>query len=955
MAANVRYRSVYYNTTGTSVQWTLEILDTEPVGQVFNFESTKPDESFEGLTRDLKPGVYPSSLKFGMFIREAPRVVGSTTFGPSSSFIDDIATAAEGRFLARLYKDGAMVFVGPIIYDQCSWEDGADPYLMNITAVDGMNRWQTTDYLTNIGDVKYYSRTQKSFVYSSTPLTYDGPLVGASYTIIEHIVNNSPAPGGVGGGVLYTATTTWAWREIYRVESPGTGWVFQGNSRWAHEVSYTNEQTTEFLDSRYHLTRDVDEEKKRTVLELVTRAIAETNMTGEYISPAVMFDTDEEWREHDMTTGDPCNLMRIHEEPFIGKTWADVVQEICRLLFWRAYYSNGRYHFEQISTRDESTFTRYTYQYDGTLVGTETASLDLNFNTLPIKPGIGGTYRFLAPFKSVEAKVTLDGNDYLEGITWIGGQYGTRYLGRVKKDSTDQKMWVVLECAIYSTFDPSFLYIYQQSYINLICLHQISIVYSVRITNINTGVTYYLTETSPGLSSGTWETTETEINPPGNYFGHAGRRYTTTDFSHRIDRTFKMLAETLPGATDDLFDINISVSHIVKYDSAVGAEAWTTLNPTGHQVSFNAVKNSMKLYSTASLADLSNWVESEGNIELVYMSENDVDNSIKVKTELQWADTGQFKKAIEIYNGSKWKKSAEWSIGGIGTPVPIGELLVTEIMSLRTLPRKIYSGSYLSTLPNAETRFQRDTSFYLPLSCSKDTDVDTFQGEFLEIARSTPPDVDVIESPIVGLDELADLAGSLPPEDVDTTLYFETNEAITAGATLTEVDIVNTLGAYVASGETVSIVHPTSGVTENVVLTQEILPADTVMYFESNVMANSYPDASYIVVQDGDVDIESGGSKYFYSNSLYNGASHTVPIAAIDFVVFTGMTGQQINKKVKINRNGSEMFGWPFTTFAVIQSNAAWFTIDPDTNQIIFKTDFEFVDEIIVIDIDLNR
>ena len=282
MAANVRYRGTYYNTTGTYSTWIIEILDTESVAGVTNVEITRPNESFEGLTQDLKPGIYPASLTFGMYMRSSPKVKQGVTYGASIGILTDIASSPEGRFLARLKKDGAIHFVGPIIYDQCSYTDESIP-LLNITAVDGLNRWQTTDYISQVGDLRYYSRTLKSFVYDPLPLSYDGPLTGACYTIIEHIVNNSPAP--VGGGVLYTATTTWAWREIYAVDSPGSGWVFQGNSRWAHEVSYTNEVETEFVDSRYHLTRDVDDEKHRTILEYFNRAMVATKMDGEYVSP----------------------------------------------------------------------------------------------------------------------------------------------------------------------------------------------------------------------------------------------------------------------------------------------------------------------------------------------------------------------------------------------------------------------------------------------------------------------------------------------------------------------------------------------------------------------------------------------------------------------------------------------------------------------------------------------
>ena len=145
-----------------------------------------------------------------------------------------------------------------------------------------------------------------------------------------------------------------------------------------------------------------------------------------------------------MTTGDPAALMRLHEDPFLGKSWWDGIQDVCRLMNMRVYYSKGRYHFEQISIRDEDEFDRYKYESDGTLIGSETPTLDLDFSALTIEPGTGGTYKFLAPFRSVEASITLDQGDLLAGVVWKDGEYGTRYLGRIKRSDGVQKMRVVI-------------------------------------------------------------------------------------------------------------------------------------------------------------------------------------------------------------------------------------------------------------------------------------------------------------------------------------------------------------------------------------------------------------------------------------------------------------------------------------------------------------------------------
>ena len=945
MAANVRYRSTYYNTTGTPTTWIIEILDTESVAGVVKFQTdASPNESFEGLSDNLNPGIYPSMIQFGMYLRSTPRTIGANVYGTTIDFVDDIISSAEGRFLAKLYKDGVMHFVGPIIYDQCSYSDESIP-LLSITAVDGLNRLSTTDYVSQVGELRYYSRTQKSFVYDNSPLLYDG--IVSPVTLIEHIVENSPA--GVGGGVLYTATTTWVWREIYAIDSPGAGWTFQGQGRWTTEVDYTNELITEFVDSRYHLTRDIDDAKHRTVAEFMYRAMLETKMDGEY--SGVMYDVAMEWREHSMTTGDPTALMRIHEEAFIGGTWESGMKEICRLLNMRIYYSKGRYHFEQISIRDNTTFTRYIYDADGTSGGAdETASLDLDFSALTIEPITGGLTKFLPPLKSVEASISLDNANLLDGVNWNDGYLGERYLGRIKQVDGDQKVYIELNGAITSTFDPTILLLFGQSFINLICEHTVTVYYTVRINNINTGTTYWLDQGAGTGSIGTWETNIADLHHAETRFGQPTRRYSVENYGYTVDRRFYTLAETLPGSTGDMYDIHVSLRIAIAFQSPAGSVFWITTFPDKFWTLYNTHDNIFKIYSTADLnTDVKDWVEADGSSDLVYVAENDVANSVKVTTEVKWADTGQHEKSIEIYNGTDWQRSAEWSIGGIGTPKVIMELLVYEIMSLRTVPRKIYSGGFASSIPNTENRFQRGTDYYLPLACTRDSDVDLFSGQFLQIAKTTPPDVTGIVNPIAGspLPGQTDFNGIDPPSE--PTLYFETNEVITAGSTLTECDIVNTLLVYVASGETVAIVNTATGESENVTLTQEINPSDTVMYFESNVMAYSYPDGSPIVIQDGDVVIESGGSKYFYSNELYNGSTHTVPISAIDMSVLAGLSPTQITKKIVIDRGGARMFAKETPT----EPSPQLFWIDTGTNEIIFH--LEVVDEQIIIDIDLNR
>lgn len=913
MAANVRYRSIFYNTTNTGsgdVTWTIEILDTEAVAQVHNFETDgHPDESFEGLTTDLRPGVYPSNLKFGMYIRSVPNNDKGTTFGPNESFITDLFAAAEGRFLVRYYKGEDLQFVGPIIQDQCSYEDASEPYLLHITAVDGMAKWDSEDYVSEVGQIVYYSQKGTIFAYDTSTLLYDGLIT--EVIVISHSVEQvSVAPAAWG------QITTFAHRQVYSKNSPGTGWVFQGEGLWAKELTYTNEVETETVGERYLLTRDIDDDAHRTVAEYIKRAIAETRMTDEYPDPDIMYDCSCEWYEHSMEdfVSDPFTMMRVHEEPLIGGSWLNAMQEISKLLNLRIYYSNARYHFEQITLRDATTFTRFIYKADGTSAGAaETASLDIDFSAVEIDPETGGEYKSLAPFKSVEATLALDSADLLEGVIWKEGSMGMKYLGRIKRVAGTQITRIRLIQAITSTFDPAILATLDPEIVNTYCEHEVRVFTQVRLTNVLTGTTYYLTQTVAEF--GTWETDEFSWQTNQKFGRQAnGTVYSVENYGYTKDHVRNIqTTDNIPDPTDAMYDVHVSLTFQVFFTNILGSSFWWIAHPDNHWHSLTSLTgvdkpNSMRFYS-----DNDPWTEMTGTVAQgkTYFIENNVSNSIKVKIPVQWGDTGQFKKAIQIYDGDKWINSVAWSILGVGDPQDILALLVSEIASFRTAPRKLYSGGFITTMPNAESRILRGSLYYLPLSCRKDLDVDAFQGQFLQIAKTTPPEGGTIGEPYptdqipVGTTGVGFEGEDDAPDPID--LVFETNEVITATDTLTDLDIVNTEGVFVEKNTWVRIIHPTTGVNEVVTLTSDIEPGDTNMQFSSHEFVNSYPDASLIVPVLSVATMPQGLDQYYYF------FKHNYTATFIDAVRFNFVNGDttsphDINKRYMVMRNHQRIY-----------------------------------------------
>ena len=951
MAANIRYRSTFYNTTitgsgGTPITRKIEILDTESVAGVVNFEGVGLDMSFEGLSQDLKPGVQTSSIQFGMYLRTTPEAKKGVTYGITDDILVDIAGAVEGRFLVAVYDNDVLKFIGPMIYDQCTWSDESVP-LMRITAVCGLTRWSTEDYISEVGQIVYYSKSGAISPYDTFPPGFDGPEA-TDWIVVEHKVTQV--------AFLWWSTTTWARREVYSKNSPGAGWTSVGGGKWVKKLTYTNETEEEDPGVSYLFTRDIDDEKHRTLIEFFTRGMEKTKMTGEYPDPDVMFDTSIEWYEHDMKnfTDDPATMARIHEGPMIGKSWMDAMTEICKTFYLRIYYSNGRYHFEQISLRDVEDFPRFIYKADGTSAGAaETTALDISFTTMEIDPETGGNHRFIAPFKSVEAFISLDNANLLDGVRWGTGQMGMKYLGRIKRSTGTQAMRVVTTFDVTSTFDPAILQILDPGLVNSLCKHTVKVIFQVRLTNVELGTVYYLDVVS---GDGEWTIVPTEFSRSVP-FGVGSTIYTNDKYGFTKSLANGFTTEDIPDPENAMYDVHMSVTFSIEWDNANAATLWDTNNPDKHWHvvetvgEFGKNENEMRFYSDLSTNPYTEHPDTIAQGK-TYFIENDVENSVKVKVELQWGDTNQFEKAIQILNEDDlWINSKGWSINGAGDPVELGMLWVTEVMSLRVVPRRVYTGTFISSILAAENRLLKGTKYYLPLNCTTNASYDGFQGDFLEIDKTEPPEGGILSDPLDGA-PLPGLTGFDNPEgggeEEEDQLYFETDEAITASDVLTECDIINTQGWSISAGNTVKILNLATNASETVTLTADIEPGSTLMEFESHAFVFSFPDGSPIIINAVEPPPFSSLSKYHYTNKNYTSGEHVV--SQFPFSVLDGMNNNQRDKKVHVYRNGQKLICIHGET---VDPNPMYWDYDTDDTKFTFPIAFD--GEAIVIDVDLKR
>ncbi len=901
----IRFSGTWYNTTGDLVTWKADILDTiADSGGLYNCHiDAAPTINYSGLQQDLRPGIFPTEYTVAMMLMTSPKISHGVTYGPTDSILSDLFNSAEGRFFLKLYKNDVHVFTGVILPDQCTWTDNS-PSWLKLVAADGLYRLSTENYISEVGSIQYVTlrrwTTGSYDEFSDTPVVTGSPLVttlsGSEWIMTEHLSEKNG--GGLFNGKSSYRNTTYARYEQYQVESPGTGWVDQGGGLWAKELDYFNEVIVDESDY-YHLTRDIDNTPFRNVTEYIRRAMGIIPCKDEY-GEICMYDIVDTWWETGMYdfTQNPCEMMRLSERKFaVGNKWSAVIDDILKLKYMRLYYSDGRYHFEQISERGESPIDRYCYDKEGTFLETEEdVDLDIVYEDEGFGVGAGGSYKALAALKDVKITVPLQGSNLLENQKWSLFQQGSKYLARIIKTENDVNLKVFIRSNLKSEFLIGGLPVnFYSSY----C----TITIRVRVTNIETGITYHLKPVDPvDWGTPTWET-----DPTVAYFTKTlFLQYLFNGTGGRIF-DFGITSEDLPGDNGDSFDVYVSVN----FESFLGdfAAYWTEENPTKYKLSAETDEAS----SLTTVDPDGNAVNA--NQQKFYTVTIDPDNSVTYEQTAKFCDTGLKDDSIEIKSSGSpisWRKSKLWSRGGVPPGREILQLQAEEIASLRMVPLRIYSGSFLTSLISTQNRIQRGTYIYLPLSVSIDHDVDTISGDFVNVARTTPPDGVVTGIPIAGENLFGPANITNPdPDDTDTPqpipMGFETDENIDALDTLSTCAIINTDGVFLETGTIVRILDTATGLYEDVILTADINPLDTSMTFTSHLFLNSYPSGSQLSPVGDIVTIPTNLNQiYYYKKANFTGTSISAP--NFTFVDPEVVSPAAINKRYQVWRNGIKIY-----------------------------------------------
>lgn len=134
--ASIRYRTDYKNIDRVEVPWRLDIYDTDITELTHEVNTSKITRAYHGLTREIKPGIIPSSLTVGLKI-------DANELG----FLEQVRDSTENRFYFKLYENTTNInFIGRIATDNIVFQDAPRPGDSELTATDGLVSLKKLDF-----------------------------------------------------------------------------------------------------------------------------------------------------------------------------------------------------------------------------------------------------------------------------------------------------------------------------------------------------------------------------------------------------------------------------------------------------------------------------------------------------------------------------------------------------------------------------------------------------------------------------------------------------------------------------------------------------------------------------------------------------------------------------------------------------------------------------------------
>ena len=465
-----------------------------------------------------------------------------------------------------------------------------------------------------------------------------------------------------------------------------------------------------------------------------------------------------------------------------GRTWHEVLEQMCSIFGLRFYYSEGQYRVEQIFERISGTFTEHTYQKDFTKIG-ETAGLSLS-KTLNQTSGkarlAGNMFNFLPAVNNVSVVVNKEPKALIGAISDDATQ-PTFNIGFVASSPDNQIFFAFYHIAQVIVEDViSAANIFMKLRLN------------VELYDFNANTTYYLKRTYTGMtpSSITWTTTQNGsgyevLLGPLNEF----------DADHYVYGNTAIATPNVPADGDVTFDWEFvefvdtnGATHTLDSENSYG---WQMENLNVRTTNGEGIQNeTTRIRAISPSTDIKSNLSYELPEMNIFSGNGEQGSLVKITTTL----------GIDIripYGG--------WREGNSGSYSTIQKLICQEFLKMMDEPIERYQGTIFSN-HDFKRRLTFDSKNFLQLNGSFNANLDQWDGEwFAVVSASITPTFDdtTISNSSLSIGNVNGINGNTAFEGV-SVVNTETNDIeVTESATIG--------GPMTTNGAVITAVNDISG------------------------------------------------------------------------------------------------------------------------------------------------
>jgi len=182
-----------------------------------------------------------------------------------------------------------------------------------------------------------------------------------------------------------------------------------------------------------------------------------------------------------------------------GRTWHEVLEQICYIFGLRFYYANGKYRLEQLFIRDNAAFVEHNYQKDKTKIDNVVVSYERTIDQLSGQARLAGNiFNYLPAVNNVSVVVNKEPKA-IKGVVSDDVSQPTTEVGFIASTPANQIFFTFYHVGNVTINTPvSSANIFMKLRLN------------VELYDFNANTTYYLKRTFTGMTpSGiTWTTTQ---------------------------------------------------------------------------------------------------------------------------------------------------------------------------------------------------------------------------------------------------------------------------------------------------------------------------------------------------------------------------------------------------------------------------------------------------------------